>query len=88
MKCITGELNQSLRGWYEYFKYSHKTTFPRIDRWIRMRLRSILRKRRGGKGRGRGADHQRWPNAYFANLGLFTLTAAHALACQPRRGNH
>ncbi|MCE7911650.1 MAG: group II intron reverse transcriptase/maturase, partial [Candidatus Brocadia sp. AMX3] len=64
MKCITGELNQSLRGWYEYFKHSHKTTFPRIDRWIRMRLRSILRKRRGGKGRGRGADHQRWPNAY------------------------
>ncbi|KKO20955.1 MAG: hypothetical protein BROFUL_00318 [Candidatus Brocadia fulgida] len=34
------------------------------------------------------AFYQRWPNAYFANLGLFTLTAAHALACQPRRGNH
>lgn len=88
MKCITGELNQSLRGWYEYFKHSHKTTFPRIDGWIRMRLRSILRKRRGGKGRGRGADHQRWPNAYFANLGLFTLTTTHALVCQSRRGNH
>jgi len=88
MKCIIGELNKSLRGWYEYFKHSHKTTFPRIDRWIRMRLRSILRKRRGGKGRGRGADHQRWPNAYFANLGLFTVTAAHALVCQSRRGNH
>src|SRR3989339_1254996 len=39
-----------LRGWYEYFKHSHKTTFPRIDSWIRMRLRSILRKSRGGKG--------------------------------------
>ena len=88
MKCMIGELNKSLRGWYEYFKHSHKTTFPRIDSWIRMRLRSILRKRRGGKGRGRGADHQRWPNAYFANLGLFTVTAAHALACQSRRGNH
>src|SRR3989339_952861 len=77
-----------LRGWYGYFKHSHKTTFPRIDSWIRMRLRSILRKRRGGEGRGRGADHQRWPNAYFANLGLFPLTAAHALACQSRMGNH
>jgi len=88
MKCIIGELNKSLRGWNEYFKHSHKTTFPRIDSWIRMRLRSILRKRRGGEGRGRGADHQRWPNAYFANLGLFPLTAAHALACQSRRGNH
>lgn len=88
MKCIIGEVNKSLRGWYEYFKHSHKTTFPRIDCWIRMRLRSILRRRRGGKGRGRGADHQRCPNAYFANLGLFALTAAHALACQSRRGNH
>lgn len=88
MKCIIGEINKSLRGWYEYFQHSHKTTFPRIDSWIRMRLRSILRKRRGGKGRGRGADHQRWPNAYFANLGLFTITAAHALVCQSRRGNH
>jgi RNA-directed DNA polymerase len=88
MKCIIGGINKSLRGWYEYFQHSHKATFPRIDRWIRMRLRSILRKRRGGKGRGRGADHQRWPNAYFANLGLFTVTAAHELACQSRRGNH
>ncbi len=88
MKCILGELNKRLRGWYEYFQHSHKTTFPRIDSWIRMRLRSILRKRHGGKGRGRGADHQRWPNAYFANLGLFTLAAAHTLVCQSRKGNH
>ncbi|MBI3229691.1 MAG: group II intron reverse transcriptase/maturase, partial [Burkholderiales bacterium] len=88
MKCIVGELNASLRGWYVYFKHSHKTKISRIDGWIRMRLRSILRKRHGGKGRGRGADHQRWPNAYFTNLGLFTITAAHALDCQSRRGNY
>jgi RNA-directed DNA polymerase len=30
------------------------------------------------------ADHQRWPNAFFAEHGLFTLTAAHALARQSR----
>ncbi|HHT9114839.1 MAG TPA: hypothetical protein ACFYEL_00055 [Candidatus Wunengus californicus] len=59
-----------------------------MDSWIQMRLRSILRKSRGGKGRCRGADHQRWSNAYLANPGLFTLTAAHALVCQSRRGNH
>ena len=47
-----------------------------IDGWIRMRLRSILRKRRGLKGRGRGIDHQRWPNRYFTNLGLFCLLDA------------
>ena len=32
--------------------------------------------------RGRGRDHQRWPNAFFAEQGLFNLTTAHALARQ------
>ena len=41
-----------------------------------MRLRSILRKRRGLEGRGRGIDHQRWPNRYFTKLGLFCLLDA------------
>jgi RNA-directed DNA polymerase len=41
-----------------------------------MRLRSILRKRCGLKGRGRGRDHQRWPNRYFVGLGLFCLLDA------------
>src|SRR5438552_18456962 len=26
-------------------KYSHWTTFPRLDKWVRMRMRSILRRR-------------------------------------------
>ena len=50
-----------------------------------MRLRSILRKRRGGRGRGRGADHQRWPNAFFAQHRLFSLATAYAAACQSAR---
>ena len=45
---------------------------------VRMRLRSILRKRRGLRGRGRGADHQRWPNAFFVEQGLFSLATARA----------
>ena len=44
-----------------------------MDGWVRMRLRSILRKRRNGKGRGRGKDHNRWPNKFFAERGLFSL---------------
>ena len=32
--------------------------------------------RRSMEGRGRGADHQRWPNDFFTALGLFTMTAA------------
>jgi RNA-directed DNA polymerase len=82
LRAIIGSLNPTLRGWFEYFKHSYKTTFPYLDGWIRMRLRSILRKRQGRRGRGRGSDHQRWRNAFFAEHGLYSLKTAHALACQ------
>ena len=82
LPAIIGSLNPTLRGWFGYFQHSYKTTFRALDGWIRMRLRSILRKRQGRRGRGRGSDHQRWRNAYFAELGLYSLTTAHALACQ------
>jgi RNA-directed DNA polymerase len=83
--AIIADMNRTLRGWFEYFKHSHPSEFTSLDGWIRMRLRSILRKRQGGRGRGRGADQQRWPNAYFAAQGLFTLSTAHALARQSSR---
>ncbi len=76
LATIVAGLTPVLRGWFEYFKHSHALTFRRLDGWIRMRLRSILRWRTGRKGRGRGADHQRWPNAYFAKHGLFTMQTA------------
>jgi len=79
------DLNRTLVGWFEYFKHSHKTTFATLDGWVRMRLRSILRRWRGRQGPGRGADHQRWPNAYFAERGLFSLVTAHATASQSSR---
>lgn len=82
LSTIISELNEVLRGWFEYYKHSHKYTFSRLDGWIRMRLRSILRKRLGMKGRGRGRDHQRWRNAFFAKNGLFNLENAHKVACQ------
>ncbi len=40
---IVGRVNPIVRGWYGYFKHSHWTAFPRLDEWVRMRLRSILR---------------------------------------------
>jgi RNA-directed DNA polymerase len=79
---IINDLTPRLRGWFEYFKHSHRYTFSALDSWIRMRLRSILRKRLGKKGRGRGSDHQRWPNKFFAERGLYGLKTAHKLACQ------
>jgi len=86
LACIIAQLNPTLRGWYAYFKHSHRTVFPQVDGYVRMRLRSILRKRRKRKGRGRGKDHQRWPNAYFAEHGLFSLTTARAQAVQSPPG--
>jgi RNA-directed DNA polymerase len=77
---IAERVNPTVRGWYEYFKQSHWTTFKTLDPWLRMRLRSILRWRSGRRGRGRGADHQRWPNAYFTEHGLFTMEVAHLQA--------
>jgi RNA-directed DNA polymerase len=85
LRATIVDLNRTLVGWYEYFQHSHKTTFATLDGWVRMRLRSILRRWRGMRGPGRGADHQRWPNAYFAERGLFSLVAAHASACQSSR---
>lgn len=85
MQAIIADLNRTLRGWYEYFKHSWRTVFPQMDGWIRGRLRSILRKRSGRRGRGRGADHHRYPNAYFAERGLFSMATAHARECQPSR---
>jgi RNA-directed DNA polymerase len=76
MEAMVAELNRTLRGWYGYFKHVHKPQLAEIDGWIRGRLRSILRNRRGGRGRGRGTDHQRWPNHYFTGLGLFCLGEA------------
>jgi RNA-directed DNA polymerase len=85
LQVIIETINPTLRGWFGYFKHSYKTTFESVDGWIRMRLRSILRKRLGLDGRGRGADHRRWQNAYFAEQGLYSLKTAHALACQSSR---
>jgi len=80
MVRIVGAVNRSLRGWFEYFKHSRAGAFPAIDGWVRMRLRSILRRRCGLRGRGRGSDHQRWTNEYFARLGYFSLKEAHTAA--------
>lgn len=85
LHAIITDVNRTLKGWFEYFKHSHHTVFGDLDGWVRMRLRSILRKRAGRKGRGRGADYQRWPNAYFAEHGLFSLKTAHVLAARSSR---
>jgi RNA-directed DNA polymerase len=82
LKAICEDLNRTLRGWFGYFKHSKETVFATVDGYTRGRLRSILRKRMGKRGRGGGRDNQRWPNAYFTAMGLFSLRQAYHAACQ------
>jgi len=72
LQTILTDLNWTLRGWFEYFQHRRRFVFITLDKWVRMRLRSLLRFRRKRKGRGRGSDHQRWPHAFFAKQGLFS----------------
>ena len=83
IEAIIENVNRTLRGWYEYFKHCKRWIFERLDTWIRKRLRSIMRGYIGLGGITRGGrDHQRWPNAYFNGLGLFSLLDAHIRECQ------
>ncbi len=89
MARIIADLTPTIRGWYGYFKHAGRRVFPRLDGFIRRRLRAILRKQDKRPGLGRcHADHKRWPNAYFAGLGLFTMTEACMSASPSRCGNH
>ncbi len=78
LKAIVEDVSQTLRGWSEYFKHGQGDVHAKTDAWLRMRLRSILRKRQGRHGRGRGFDHVRYTNAFFAGQGLFSLAMARA----------
>jgi RNA-directed DNA polymerase len=79
---IIVNVNRTLRGWFGYYQHCGRPTFRAVDGWVRMRLRSILRKRSGRSGHGRGWDHQRWPNSYFAEHGYYSLVTAYAEARQ------
>jgi RNA-directed DNA polymerase len=83
---IIARLNPILRGWFNYFKQAHVSEHIELSGWTRMRLRSILRKRAGGRGRGRGLDHKKWSNDYFDRRGLFNLEAARLEALSLHRG--
>jgi RNA-directed DNA polymerase len=85
LRDIVVEINAVLRGWYGYFKHVIATTFGSIDGFVRRRLRALLRRRDKRPGQGQcHADHRRWPTAYFAHLGLFTMSTARSAASQSR----
>lgn len=84
-------LNKTLKGWFNYFRHCTKFVFVDLDGFIRRRLRSVLRRQHKmyGTSHGYGADHQRWPNAYFTEeIQLFSLTAAWETFAKSRCGKH
>ena len=89
LESVIASLNPTLKGWYAYFKQAHRYTFSSVDGFVRRRLRAMLRKQKHRPGQGRCLnDHKQWPNSFFANLGLFTMSAAHQVARQSRCGNN
>jgi RNA-directed DNA polymerase len=85
LERIINDLNPVLRGWFGYFKHATPALFGVLDGFVRRRLRAILRKQEKRPGIGRcQADHQRWPNVFFAAHGLFTLRMAYEQARHSR----
>lgn len=76
LEQVIGNVNRVVRGWFNYFKHAHRNSFPDQDKWIRQRLRAILKKRRKRPGCPKGADFQRWPNEFFHTRGLFSMVRA------------
>jgi RNA-directed DNA polymerase len=82
---IVADLTPILKGWFGYFCHADRRTFPALDGFVRRRVRAVLCKQQKRPGHGSNQTDQRtWPNRYFAALGLFSLTLAHAYACRPR----
>jgi RNA-directed DNA polymerase len=86
LERIIADLNRTLRGWFGYFKHAHPRVFASIDGMIRRRLRALLLKQRFKRSDfGRNTALSRlWPNAFFAEQGLFALHQAWAAARQSR----
>jgi RNA-directed DNA polymerase len=85
IRAIIEDLNRSTRGWYNYFKHVTKWGLGTFDSFVRRRLRAIFRRREKRSGVGKCLyDHQKWTNAFFANLGLFTMEKARVLEIASR----
>lgn len=73
---IIGKLNRSLKGWRAYFNHGVRNVHEDLDQMVRRRLRKLLLKRRGKRGKPQGWINQCWPNAFFDKLGLWRLAGA------------
>jgi RNA-directed DNA polymerase len=90
MEEIVRDVNRTVKGWHEYFKESMHNVLNDQNKWIRGRLRSIHCWRIGKSRTGRWniKINQRWPNAYFAGLGLISMASTRNTASQSHSRNH
>jgi len=73
LRQIIQDLNRRLQGWREYFDHGVLNVHEDLDSMVRRRLRTLLLKRRGKRGKPQGHVNHLWPNAYFDQLGLWRL---------------
>lgn len=85
LECTIASLNASLRGWFAYFRHARWPVFKAIDGMVRRRLRRILQKRHRRNPKRLPAT-KRWPNAFFAKKGLYSLREAHFRFAQSHGG--
>lgn len=87
MEQIVAELSSVLKGWFGYFRHCRWTIFRELDGKIRSRLRRLLLQRHR-KNPLRLPRAQRWPNAFFAKAGLYSLREAHFRFARSVPGNY
>ena len=85
LKSIVNRLNPMLQGWFNYFRHCFWNIFDDYDSYLRKRLRAIQVKRHRRNPK-RLSRTQRWPNAFFFELGLFSLREAHTRFVQSTQG--
>ena len=87
LEFVIQRINRSIVGWFTYFRNCHWNIFESYDAMIRKRLRRLLLKRNRRNPR-RLSRTRRWPNAYFADHGLYSLAEAHTRFVQSQEGNY
>jgi RNA-directed DNA polymerase len=86
LDAMIGSINRAVKGWFNYFKNAKLSDFAPLDRFVRRRLRARLLRMNKSKGFGKSKKcHERWPNSFFADKGLFAMCPAKVMALEDAR---
>jgi RNA-directed DNA polymerase len=82
------EINPILKGWFGYFKFSVPNAMRDTDKWVRERIRQIVRRRHKRRGIVKGRERIEYPNRWFETQGFYSLEKAQAKWIQSQTGHH